>query len=366
MDNQTMLEKLQTLYEQLLENHELWNYANGGWAREAIAQIGEIKAEIGQFPKAPAATRSHVRLPLDEDHFQAVQAERGKRRRLLLLVGGITLVAFIIFSASYNFFFNTVGVLGLFATIGVGWFYKISADEYKKKKDEYDKAQELYTSTRSQFRKALSGYEAEVEAALQEYVSYERRYYENYPAFMEMVFSYEERCKAAEQALAESDAEIAQNGFITEEYYHLIPAIISMLKSGRADSYKEALNMAVEEERQEANEAARREEEARRIETMERQAEEERRHNMMMEEQQAEHNRRMEQAERDRAEAERQRADQARRDQERAAKAAHEAEQRSRSQAMHRCSKCSKRFACSVKGNPNCGAFDPDSVFKHN
>ncbi len=355
MDKQTMLEKLQILWEQLRENVRLYEYANGGCARETLTQLDEIKAEIGDFPKAPAVVSSFVKLPIDKGPFDAAQEEKEKRKKLLFLVGGITAVLLLIYFIVSVPFLNTLSVLAIFATIVVGWFYKMSADDCRKKKEEYDTAQKFYASTRAKFHQALSSYEAEVEEGLKQYTQYELRYYESYPKFKDTLFSYETKMDEANRALEESDALIAQNGFISEEYYHLVPAIISMLKSGRADSYKEALNMAIAEERQDAIEAARQEEESRRIAAMERQAEEERRHNMMMERQQEEHNRAMERAEQERAQAEKDRlkAD------EQARKRAAQAESDAKARAWEQCRVCAKHSGCRNPGIPGCGAFVP-------
>lgn len=355
MDKQTMLDKLQILWEQLQENVRLYEYANGGCARETIEQLDEIKSEIGDFPKAPAAVSSFVKLPIDKGPFDTAQEEKEKRKKLLFLVGGITAVILLIYFLSHAQLFNTIGTIGILATAVVAWIYKTSAGDFRKKKEEYDTAQKLHASTRAKFHQALSSYEAEVEEGLKQYTQYELRYYEKYPKFKDTVFNFGTKSEEAERALEESDALIAQNGFISEEYYHLVPTIISMLKSGRADSYKEALNMAIAEERQDAIEAARQEEENRRIAAMERQAEEERRHNMMMERQQEEHNRAMERAEQERAQAEKDRL----RADERARRDARQAESDARQRASQQCMVCAKRSGCRNPYVPGCGAFVP-------
>ena len=365
MDNEIMLEKLQNL-QQLLEDHDaLQSYVDGGCARATLAELEEIREEIGTLPKAPSVTSCHVQLPLPADHADVAKAEKKKRKKLLMIVGGVTALLLVIYFASHAQALNTISVLGIFATIIVAWFYKMSNDVYKTKAKELQESQKKYQDTLSKFQKVLSCYPSEVDAGMKEYVQYQLRHYQNYPAFMDKVLGYEDKIAEAQKALETNEALLAQNGVLSEEYYHLVPTIISMLKSGRADSYKEALNMAIQEERQMENERARREEENRRIAAMERQAEEERRHNMAMEQQQEAHNRRMEEAEKARAEQQRRDALQAKRDQEYAARRAHEKEVDAHNQALHRCSKCSKRYACSVRGNPNCGAFDPDPIFKH-
>ena len=365
MENEIILEKLQNLQQLLEDNHTLRSYLDGGCARATLMELAEIRETIGTLPKAPSVTASHVQLPLPADHAAAAKAEKEKRKKLLMIVGGVTALLLVIYFASNVHFFNTISVLGIFATVIVGWFYKMSNDVFKTKEKELQDSQKKYKDSLASFQKALSCYESEVEEGMKEYVQYQLRHYQNYPAFMDKVLGYEDKIAEAEAALEANEALLRECDVAAPEYYHLVPTIISMLKSGRADNYKEALNMAIAEERQMENERARREEENRRIAAMERQAEEERRHNMAMEQQQAAHNRRMEEAEKARTEQQRRDALQAKRDQEYAARRAHEKEVDAHNQALHRCSKCSKRYACSVRGNPNCGAFDPDAIFKH-
>ena len=352
MDKNSILEKLQDLWDQLLENRRLHEYAQSGCTEETVRQLMQIQEAVGQFPSAPGAANCKVTLPLAADHCKAAGEEKAKRQRLLLIVGAVTAVLLIIYFLSHVHFFNTVSVIGIFATAIIGWFYKMSNDMWKKKNKEFTQAQELHEKTRAQFHNAMSGYEREVAEGMKQYQEYELRLYQNYPKFCDELMAHRDKEEAARQAAQQSDERIAQNDIISQEYYHLIPKIISMLKSGRADSYKEALNMAIEEERQEAAEAARREAEERRIAAIERQAEEERRHNMMMEQQQAEHNRAMEKAEQDRARAE----DRARRDADRAARAA---ESDAKSKAWTQCRVCAKFSGCRNPGIPGCGAFVP-------
>ena len=151
--------------------------------------------------------------------------------------------------------------------------------------------------------------------------------------------------------------QIKEYDFVPPEYFHYVPAVLTLLKSGRADDYKEALNIAIAEEKDAEERAQRMEEDRRRTMIMEQQAEEERRHNRMMEEEQAtanriqaEHNKAMQDAERKRIY-----------NQERAEKQAVEAQHRARSMSTRRCNACKKVGHCNMShsGMENCAAFEP-------
>ena len=355
MDNVAVLNKLENLQQLLEDNRALRSYIDGGCARETVDQLDEIREKIGTIPKAPTAVSCGVSLPLPSDYSAAAKAEKDKRRIIFFAVAAVAAVLLVIYFSSHNEALNFWCVLSIFATIGVGWFYKMSNDLHKTKEKELQESRKKYAGSMESFRKAMSCYEKEVEEGRNEYIQYNLRYYQYYPDFLDTLVGYEEKVQEAEKALEEHEMRIAECDLAAPEYFHLIPKIISMLKSGRADSYKEALNMAVEEERQDEIEAARREEEARRLMALEMQAEEERRHNMMVERQQAEHNRAMEQAEQDRNKIEKDRYQA----EERARKEQARADSDARRNAYRQCAVCAKSSGCRNQGVPGCGAFVP-------
>ena len=346
MENTTTLEKLENLQQLLNENSSLRAYIDHDCAHQTFEELATIREKIGQKPKAPSIIRCRVELPLPENYDQAAKAERDKRKKTLLSVGAALAILLILYFTTHANFLNTMSTIGIFATAIVGWFYKMSNDSYKTKSKELQDSQKAYRSSLEQFQKALSNYPQELEAIHAEYIQYRIRHLENYPDFMDTVFSYGEKIEQAEEALAKNNALIADSDATAPEYFHLVPKLVSMLKSGRADSYKEALNMAIAEERQEEIEAARREEDARRIAVMEQQAEEERRHNRMMEEQQ------------ERA------AEDARRATEDAQRAADKAERERRSAGFRKCINCANNSKCSIYVQESgagltCGGYRP-------
>ena len=203
-------------------------------------------------------------------------------------------------------------------------------------------------------------------------IHYYRQKYEEYNTILSELQANKE---AAFDRCDNLSAQIDTHDYIPQEYYHHIPKLISLLQSGRADTYKEALNMTVEEERQDALEAARQEEEARRLAAMERQAEEERRHNQMMERQQAAHDRAMERAANAQAEEQRRARIQAEKDQRRAeSEAFHQktiADSEARKQAaktrsagVAKCASCANNQRCpsGIKESGaglTCGGYRP-------
>lgn len=94
---------------------------------------------------------------------------------------------------------------------------------------------------------------------------------------------YSNRKKEADEYIQKTENELESIGVLTVKYYYLAWAVADVLEDGRADSLKEALNIAIEDERREQESQERREEAQRQQEILERQAQEARRHNAEME-----------------------------------------------------------------------------------
>ena len=187
------------------------------------------------------------------------------------------------------------------------------------------------------------------------------------------------KLEAVEAELNEITEALAQKTVIHSDLHPLAGEIARMLEMGRADSLKEAINLALTEQEAREQEAARRAAEERRAEML---AEEERRHNEAMEQEAREaaiaerqyQERMAREARAQTAAAERQAAAAARearaaenaaRDAkwraEQQARDARREEHRAHTAAMHRCSSCVNSAKCSgsVKNNPNCAAYKP-------
>lgn len=149
------------------------------------------------------------------------------------------------------------------------------------------------------------------------------------------------------------------NDLITTDYLPALDTIIDLLRSGRADDLKEAINLyedLVYRERQ--LQLEREKEEQRRYEEQMRREDEERRHREgMAQREEMERQRIREERERQQREDERQaREDRERADRER------KAENEAKAEASRRCHWCKKYHSCSLRVKPplNCSAFDPD------
>lgn len=169
--------------------------------------------------------------------------------------------------------------------------------------------------------------------------------------------------------------QLAEVTLIHIDHFEHAWRISSMLKTGRADSLTEAINLAIDEDRKEKEEATRQEEARRQEAILEQQAYDNRMHNEAMQ-RTAERQARATEAQARAAEAQARATEAQARE---AAKQTQMAEQKARNDAMNakreererrqaehnaktaamqRCYKCANYQSCGAsRGNPNCGSF---------
>ena len=363
MDRNEAIQQLTELEGLLNEAISLGDYIEHGAAREALDKVNALKAKTGLPGGTPAVFGSFPVFPIDGDGIDTLRAAAEKAKKILYGALGVTALALVLYFITKAGFLNTVSVLGIFASIFLYMRSKKENEAYTKRKKVYDESVEQYESTMGAYRRALANYEAEKQNGLDAMTAFAATYAEAFDTYNGYLAEYANNKAQAEEKQAETLAKIDTYDFVPSEYWGLVPSMLLLLKSGRADDYKEALNLAIREQREEEEAAARRADEERRAAIMERQAEEERRHNQQLERQQAEHNRQMERVEQQRADEERRANRQAERDRQdaerqrrREADDARRREEAANRKDWERCRSCANRTTCN-RGIPNCGAY---------
>lgn len=342
--------------------------AETGYFAEAHDKIRPIKKSVGELTDIPTLCNVSLSFPVEDTDMKKAEADMEARKKLLLPVAGVTALLLVIYFISHVDFLNTLSVIGIFASAAIGYLFFTQKKLFESRKKTYDESVAAYTRSMQAFRSALAQYEAEKARGTKTAEKYAVRYREGYLQSAQILAECHEKRAAAFKESAEALKEIEELDMIPPEYYHHVPQMILLLKSGRADDQKEALNMAIDMEHQEELEAQRRAEEERRIAAMERQAEEERRHNLQMERQQAEHDRAMERQAREQArrqeDRERKAQAEAREQAYKDREAARKAENKRRGAGLAKCANCANSRSCPshVKesgGGLNCGGYRP-------
>lgn len=300
----------------------------------------------------PSVFSNFPQFPLDKEHYEKYEVAAQKAFKLDKI-----LIAAIIGCAILSLIIDTFGALLVIVIVGSIIIWSLNSDKkvkYKKAKEEYELSLERYNTTYASFRQALEVYPQEKSTGIQSAVKYGQYYKEIQTEFLQKIEEFNKELEDMQIKLDSMTSSIAEEyDFITERYYHLVPDIIDILKNHRAETYKDALNLAIADEEAEQKrqfeeemeyERQQREEEMARQQML--QMEEMRRHNAEMERQQAVANELAAQAQR---EAQRQRrADeaQAMRDRSQAEKA-----------ASQRCSTCRNYHRGCRGGVINCGAY---------
>lgn len=337
-------------------------------ADEAIEYMSSCydKAYHPQKPKEPPK-------PQFNDSYAAETKNKQAKYRNLSNIGlgvAIFFILGIIFSG-----INTpesIPAMLVIAGIGAACFV-IGKSSLKKEKEAEAKleasAKQEYSKVLAdidkEYQEVLKGYENEVEtyklrrqAFLDEYASWREIYLKNVAEENEIYQKLEEDQLAAVAKIKADEFTPAldelngTNDLITAEYLPAIDTIINLLKSGRADDIKEAINVYEEIVYRERQLQLQREQEAQR-----RQDEERRHKEDMAHREAAERQRRYDEQERERREDERR----AKEDKERAERE-RKAENDAKAEASRRCHWCKNYHSCSLRVKPplNCSAFDPD------
>lgn len=361
-ENKEIIEKLEKLQSLLDESFELSEYVEHGCTSEYAEKVAKVVKTVDDLKGAPSVFSNLPSFPIDQAKYDESRQERDKSKKIFMVILCITIVCVLIFLISNWRFFNSVASIGILASIFFGYLFFKSNGTYNLEKKKYDDSVAAYEKSIKAFRNSLNFYDQEKTegiAAAKEFACQYKEAYEEYDRLLKECVS--KKADAMEN-FVEKMKEAKTYDFVPTEYYHLIRHVIKLLKSGRADNYKEALNLAIQEDKEEQAEAARRAEEAQRTQIMREQAEAEerraleaQRHNQEMERQQQMHNKAMieEQRAANRA-AEREAA--------RQASEARRAEQDMRNAASHMCSRCANASKCSgsVKGRTlNCGGYRP-------
>ena len=246
-------------------------------------------------------------------------------------------------------------------------------EDYKVKMQAYEEATEVYKGNLQQFLGDYSKWREAFLKRVQEEIDITQKLEEDREAGIQKIF--EEEYLPAETALNEA------NTLVTDEYLPVLDIIVDLLKNGRADDLKEAINLYEDIVYRERQLALEREKEAQRQhEEQQRRQDEERRYREDMqfrkeqewqrqrEEEQrqkdAERRHREEMDQRERQERDRQlearrRADEERR---RADRSRWEQEQEQSKAASKQCQACAHVGRCNMRtynNTPNCTGFTP-------
>ncbi len=290
MDNKEIISQLEKVVELLNQNKELQEEIDYKAMHSTMPMVEKLSKQTGSIKGIPNAIKS-IPMPPVEDTVTEKTAILEKSKAKFRICSIAVIALFVIYIIAGEGFQSIISFPLIIS--GIVWLlaaskYNMSKNDLKKKKEEYSKKQE-------DNRKKLLAYE-----------------------------------------------------FIPVEYWEYSPFILKALKSGRADNYKEALNLVITEEREKTERIAQKEMQEMQARLLEKQAEEERRHNRQMELVQAEANRMQEAHYREMAYAQREKE---------------KIEKKNSDSQMHVCFKC-KHYGLAGPttcrgGIVGCGSFTP-------
>lgn len=350
-----LIAELENFHKSLTRVNQLENYRKNIMPEESRTEIKNKKKEFGTLERIPTIFDIEIEFfDFDVDKLNEKKEKFNNLNKYLRIVASVTAVFFALFFLFKADLFNFIASAGIIASILMA--LKRSQDKklLKLEEDKYANLTQKYNDSINKFNQALQNYEKDKATGIKAAEEYGKTYREYYAEAEKIFNSYLEKIEDITREEFELNKQIHSFDLIDERYQHLTTRIIANLKSSRADTLKEALNLAIDEERQEQYEAQRRYEEEQRAlrEQMRLEAEqaEIRRHNLEMEIQAAAQARASEKA----AEVARKQAEEARYE----AKRAHEKQVSAENNQLKICGRCAHYGRC-LGGIVGCGSFTP-------
>lgn len=363
MDNKKIILQLEEVVELLNQNKELQEEIDYKAMHSTMPAVEKLSKQTGSIKGIPNAIKS-IPMPPVEDTVTEKTAILEKSKAKFKICSIVVIALFVIYIIAGEGFQSIISIPLIIS--GIVWLlaaskYNMSKNDLKNNRislmDEENLREEAYRT----WKEALNTYETDKKAGMEEAEKYLNKYIKFYENFMGILDDLEKKKEEYSKKQEDNRKKLLAYEFIPEEYWEYAPSILKALKSGRADNYKEALNLVITEEREKAERIAQKEMLEMQARLLEEQAEEERRHNRQMELAQAEANRMQEAHYREMEYAQKEQAKQ----QERAEREAKLKEAEEHHKALLRCQKCANRMACSTRGIANCGAFVADSAYKN-
>lgn len=318
-----------------------------------------------QFGETPSIVTNWVDAPPTLKKLESTDPIKeiliGSISGLAIWVGAALFIVCSLFSPTMG---TSVGSLILMPAVVVWLLYgKKKTTAYLDWQKSFNKWTEDMKAWEKSFNQSVGVTEEGKNRFLNEFIAYERRFAEHVSNCDKLgterinrffsdddaiVKRYTDQMAQINDEDKKTISQLDEIDLIHKDLFPHVFEIASALKQGRADSLKEAINLALEEYRKGEEEKARREEAARREAILEEQAMQERLHNERMEQATIEHNKAMEKAAKEQSYA--------------MEKAAKEQANMAQKTSKSRCGYCVNFSKCSVKAklnSDNCPAFRP-------
>lgn len=295
-DLSSIIAELKRLKEVKKENSaclERYDEINAEIAQEGQEALSEFANRLNDF-KEKHSEKLEKFIPEDvytyEEDIPVCDVE--KIKPLYPISGLVFYAAFILFALDTGLKLGLGTLLGFICIVGIFvfggiWFFKNGkiGDYFKWKKDRKKwlndankneiKKHELLNAFRTfddAFFAEMELYEKEEDNAAEAYMGVEEKIKEPYKEELDMLYEKITKCVY----------ELTNSDVLHEDNVPYLEEILRNLETGRADSLKEAINIALDDERKDSEEAARRQEARRQEQILQEQAYQNKMHNIAM------------------------------------------------------------------------------------
>lgn len=371
------------------EERNLWVTAIPHEHKDAPRAVQEMHRKY-YAPKAPEEPKMPVFKEVTNSTEKEKQNKNGCLSKGLFAVAGFFALGFIVNITDPNaltilLIAAVAGAAGFFfhlkAKAATGAIEKANQEAFRQHKEQKAQIEAAHKAKVEEYNKQCAEYEVALQAFMEQYAAWRQVYLQHYEEEQQIKAQLEQDRQATldkihAETYAPALATLKEyNDLLSEEYLPVAGEIAGLIKSGRADNMKEAVNLYEDilyRERQEQfereKEANRHEEEQRRLEAQERQHQEEmefmeaqerqraREAKAQQEAQERQHKEMMEQRDREAREEKSRREAETRRQQ----NAELDRQRREDAATRNQCNTCSLNSRCSMSyRRPNCASYRP-------
>ena len=224
-----------------------------GLVHETLEELEPITTKARDLEFVPSAFNNLPIFPkYDKKKLSVLKQKVELKKKIVLICIPIIIISFIL----YNFMNSAFAFILFMAsaiTAVVIPLTNTTKSEYEDLKKEADKENELFQKTMAAFKKSAVSYEEERLTGIQVATKQYEIYLEQMLLHEKAIVAYTMKIEELKAHYEEIEVMLCADkfSFITNTYRHLAGSILELLESGRADTFKEALNLAIKEEREE-------------------------------------------------------------------------------------------------------------------
>lgn len=239
MDNQLTIETLRHLASLLTAREELTSLVSYKANDQTTQKLRAIRNKFfdGEAIRRPSLASYSLNIIKEEESTKTPPFSYSTYAYCTLGVALATIAFLPQIIGWTGYFIVLIGAIALMLVLISKKKNEIESEKKRKLEKEYEPVQQ-----------AIKVYEQQAQQGVQQLEKQKTLYIKAFTECLEEIEAAEKRKAETQEQINDYSKEIGAIDLIAPKYYYLIDNIIDLLETGRADNYKEALNMALSQE----------------------------------------------------------------------------------------------------------------------